>query len=58
MIINIAIFGHGICKLKIVPDVAYGPSFYPHGVRVELVFALEAAGFEIQANFQNGHILA
>ena len=57
MIIKIAIFEHEIWKLKKVPDVACGPSFYPTGSKWSL-FALHAAVFEIHAKFQNFHNLA
>ncbi len=30
-IVKIAIFGHEICPLAKVPDVAHIPSFYPRG---------------------------
>ena len=30
---QIAIFGHEIWNLKKVPEVTYGPSFYPRGGR-------------------------
>ncbi len=36
-----------------VPEAAYGPSFYPSGVNIELIFYLWAVVSEIQADFQN-----
>ena len=55
---QINILGHKTWKLKKVPDVAYGPSFYPSGGEIELIFALWAAVSEIQADFENKHIWA
>ncbi len=47
--------------LKKGTEVAYGPSWtfiLPHGVEIEPFFALRAAVYEIQADFDNYHIWA
>ncbi len=51
-IFNIAIFGHETWALVKMPDVAHIP-FLPQGGEIKLIFALRAAVFEIQADFQN-----
>ncbi len=56
-IFKIAIFGHETWPLAKVPEVVYA-LFLPQGVKIELVFALRSAVFEIRADIQNCHIWA
>ena len=56
MIFKIAIFGHETWPLDKMPEVAHIHSFYPKGVKIELIFALLAAVSEVQEDFQNYHI--
>ena len=55
---KIAIFGHEAWNVKKVPEVAYGPSFYPNGVEIELIFALRATVSKIWADFETYDIWA
>ncbi len=53
-IFEIAIFSHESWPLAKIPEVVI--LFLTQGVEIELIFALQAAVSEIQANFQNCHI--
>ncbi len=57
-IVKITIFGHGTQLLANVPEVAncMFKLFLPQGMKIELIFTLQAVVSEILADFQNCHI--
>ncbi len=52
---KIVIFGHAAWSLTKDPEVAQD---FTHGVEIELIFSVRAAVSEIQAKFENCHVLA